>query len=90
VSLHHGDEAAGKFVGVRQVWSGRVTHAAARYGDHAPMATVCCNACRACATTNAIALATGAVVGAVYATARIACRLVGAPGQAPGGTSPSR
>jgi hypothetical protein len=27
---------------------------AARYGEHAPMAAVCCNACRTCAQTNAL------------------------------------
>jgi len=49
---------------------------AAKYGDHAPMAAVCCNACRTCTTTNILALATGAGLGAVYATGRFARRLV--------------
>ena len=26
-----------------------------RYADHAPMAATCCNACRTCAQTNALA-----------------------------------
>jgi hypothetical protein len=49
--------------GVKQIATGRITQAAARYGEHAPMATVCCNACRTCVTTNIIGIAT-AVVGA--------------------------
>ena len=41
---------------MKQIWTGRVAQAAVRYGEHAPMATVCCNACRTCATTNAVGL----------------------------------
>jgi hypothetical protein len=48
---------------------------AAKYGDQAPMAAVCCNACRTCATTNLLALATGAGLGAVYAVGRVARRV---------------
>jgi hypothetical protein len=73
-------DGAGAGVGVRQIWSGRMTQAAARYGDHAPMATVCCNACRACATTNVVALATGTAVAGAYAVVRLGRRLVGRPG----------
>ena len=40
---------------------------AAKYGDQAPMAAVCCNACRTCTTTNLLALATGVGLGALYA-----------------------
>ena len=49
---------------------------AARYGDQAPMAAVCCNACRTCTTTNLLALATGAGLGAFYAIGRFGKRLV--------------
>jgi hypothetical protein len=53
----------------------------AKVGDQAPMAAVCCNACRTCATTNLLALATGAGLGAVYATVygtrRFARRVIG-------------
>ena len=48
---------------------------AAKYGDQAPMAAVCCNACRTCATTNLLALATGAGLGALYAVGRFARRV---------------
>jgi len=45
--------------------------AATKYGEHAPMAAVCCNACRTCATTNlaSIGLAALAGVGAFVARA---------------------
>ena len=52
-----------------------MSQAATRFGDQAPMAAVCCNACRTCTTTNLLALAFGAGAGAVYATARFAKRL---------------
>ena len=31
---------------MKEIWSGRVAQAAARYGENAPTATACCNACR--------------------------------------------
>ena len=43
---------------MKQIASGRITQAAAK---NAPMATVCCNVCRTCVTTNLIGLATAAV-----------------------------
>jgi hypothetical protein len=49
--------------------------AAAKVGDQAPMTAVCCNACRTCTTTNLLALATGAGLGAVYAVGRFAKRV---------------
>ena len=55
---------------VKQVWQGRMLEVASKYGEQAPMATVCCNACRTCATTNLLALASGAGLGALYAIAR--------------------
>jgi hypothetical protein len=54
---------------VKEIWSARVGQAAGKYGEHAPMATACCNACRACVTTNAIGVASAAAV-AVAAFAR--------------------
>ena len=50
---------------------------AAKYGDQAPMAAVCCNACRTCTTTNLLALATGAGLGGLYAVGRFGKRIVG-------------
>ena len=51
---------------VKTVWQGRVTQATVKYGEHAQMATVCCNACRSCVQTNLIGIAI-AVVGALAA-----------------------
>jgi hypothetical protein len=48
---------------MRTVWTGRMAQTAAKYGDNAPMAAVCCNACRTCVTTNGISLALAAIVG---------------------------
>jgi hypothetical protein len=53
-----------------------MTQAAARYGEHAPMAAVCCNACRTCTTTNLLALALATGAGALYAVGRLAKRVV--------------
>jgi hypothetical protein len=59
------------------MWQGRMIQAATRVGDQAPMAAVCCNACRTCTTTNLLALATGAGLGAVYAVGRLAKKAFG-------------
>ncbi len=31
-----------------------MTQSLAKYGEHAPMAATCCNACRSCVQTNLI------------------------------------
>jgi len=51
---------------MKTVWQGRVTQAAAKYGEVSQTATVCCNACRTCVQTNLIAaaLTTAGVAGA--------------------------
>ena len=43
-----------------------MAQAAAKYGENAPAAAVCCNACRTCVQTNLIGLGVGtlAAVGA--------------------------
>jgi hypothetical protein len=51
-------------------WQGRLTQAAAKYGDQAPVATACCNACRTCVQTNLLALAFAAIGAAGSALAR--------------------
>jgi hypothetical protein len=48
---------------MKAVWQGRVVQATSKYGEHAPMAAVCCNACRTCATTNIASLGLAAVAG---------------------------
>jgi hypothetical protein len=49
---------------VKTVLTGRVVQATAKYGEQAPTATVCCNACRTCVQTNLIGLALGAITAA--------------------------
>jgi hypothetical protein len=59
---------------VKQIWPGRLVQTTAKYGDHAPMAAVCCNACRTCVTTNVVGLATAALAGVGYAVVRVTRR----------------
>ena len=47
---------------MKQFWTSRAAQTAGKYGEHAPMAAVCCNACRTCVTTNVFSLALAAVV----------------------------
>jgi hypothetical protein len=49
---------------MKQIWTGRLGQAAGKYGEHAPMVAVCCNACRTCVTTNVLTLLMGAFAGA--------------------------
>jgi hypothetical protein len=55
---------------MKKFWTGRLAAAAGKYGEHAPMAAACCNACRTCATTNLIGLATAGVAVASLGLAR--------------------
>ena len=71
------DREPGYTQGVKAVWQGRMAQTAAKYGEHAPMAAVCCNACRTCATTNVLALGLAGVSGAAYGLARVGKRLIG-------------
>jgi len=56
---------------MKTVWRGRLTQAAAKYGELTPTATTCCNACRTCVQTN---LLTAALAGMAAAGAFIARR----------------
>ena len=49
---------------MKQIATLRVSELTARYGEHAPMATVCCNACRTCVQTNLLGLAFGGIAAA--------------------------
>jgi hypothetical protein len=60
---------------MQAVWNGRLTRTAASYGEIAPTATVCCNACRTCVTTNALALAIAAFASGCAALAGVVERL---------------
>ena len=59
---------------MKQVWTGRVAQAAGKYGEHAPMASTCCNAFRTCVTTNALTLLIGAAAGVGLAVSRLVRR----------------
>ena len=59
---------------MKTIWTGRVAHATAKYGENAHMAAVCCNACRTCVTSNVLTVAMGAIAGAGYAVANFARR----------------
>jgi hypothetical protein len=45
---------------MKQFATVRVGQAVAKYGEQAPLATTCCNACRTCVQTNLIGVAVGA------------------------------
>jgi hypothetical protein len=61
---------------VKEVWQGRVASAAVKYGEHAQMATVCCNACRTCVQTNVLGLAIAAAGGGAAWFGRLGSRLL--------------
>jgi len=61
-------------VSVKQIATMRVSQVAARYGEHAPAATACCNACRTCVQTNLIGLGVGAVAAVGVAARRFLTR----------------
>jgi len=52
----------------------RLAQTASKVGEQAPLATVCCNACRTCVTTNLVTLATAGITGAVVAVRRLTRR----------------
>jgi hypothetical protein len=53
---------------VKQFATMKLGQAAARYGEQAPMATACCNACRTCVQTN---LLTVALAGVAFVAAPV-------------------
>ena len=59
---------------MKTIWTGRVAQAAGKYGENAPMAAVCCNACRTCVTTNIVGVALAGIAGAGYGVASFARR----------------
>ena len=61
---------------VKRIATVQISRAAARYGEHAPMATACCNACRTCVQTNLLGVALGAAAAAGVALKRLARRSV--------------
>ena len=55
---------------MKVMWQGRVAQAAGKYGEHAPMATACCNACRTCVQTNLLSAAVAVVTAVIAQFAR--------------------
>ena len=82
---HQGQHAASTYVTpdqvsryawcVKQIWTSKPAQLAGKYSEHAPMATVCCNACRACVTTNLVGLLVAAVAFVGLAAKRLVARL---------------
>jgi hypothetical protein len=62
---------------VKQPWTGRLAQAAGKYGEIAPQAAVCCNACRTCMTTNAVGIAVTGVAAAGVAFTKVARTIAG-------------
>ena len=60
---------------VKQIWTGPMAQAVGKYGENAPMATVCCNACRTCVTTNIFGIALAGIAGVGYGATRLAKRI---------------
>jgi hypothetical protein len=60
---------------MKTIWAGRIAQAGTKYGENAPMAAVCCNACRTCVTTNIVGIATAGIAGASYTALRYARRV---------------
>jgi hypothetical protein len=60
---------------MKQFVTMRAGQLAGKYGEHAPMATACCNACRTCVTTNVLTILTGAGAAIGLAAARAVRRL---------------
>lgn len=59
---------------MKQIWTGGMAQAAGKYGENAPMAAVCCNACRTCVTTNIVGVVIAGIAGASYAVANFVRR----------------
>ena len=55
---------------MKTIWQARVAETAAKYGEHAPTAAVCCNTCRTCVQTNVIGIALGVLAAAGAAVSR--------------------
>jgi hypothetical protein len=68
---------------VKQIWSGPIAQSAAKYGEIAPTATVCCNACRTCVTSNLLGAGLAGLVVAGNALAGVVRRLANRRGAVP-------
>jgi hypothetical protein len=60
---------------MKQFATVRLAQTASRVGEHAPLATACCNACRTCVTTNILTVLTAGLAGASVGVTRFLRRL---------------
>jgi hypothetical protein len=60
---------------MKQFATVRLAQTASRVGEHAPLATACCNACRTCVTTNILTILTAGLAGASVGVTRFLRRL---------------
>jgi hypothetical protein len=60
---------------MKTIWTSRVNQAAAKYGEYAPTAAVCCNTCRTCVQTNLLGLAMAGIAAAGVTLTRFAKRV---------------
>ena len=61
---------------MKQIATLRLAQTASKVGEHAPLATTCCNACRTCVTTNIVTIALAAVAGAGVGVSRFIRRFI--------------
>jgi len=59
---------------MKQIWTGSAAQIVGKYGDNAPTAAVCCNACRTCFATNLLAIAAAGAGAVGYGFVRLARR----------------
>jgi hypothetical protein len=59
---------------MKQIATLRLAQTASKVGEHAPLATACCNACRTCVTTNLLTVATAGFAAAGVALSRVVRR----------------
>ena len=71
-----GDPCRSYAQSVKMIWTGRMAQAAAKYGEVAPTATVCCNACRTCVQTNLLGVVMAGIAAAGVGVTRLARRVI--------------
>jgi hypothetical protein len=69
--LSRADTRRASLSGVKVISTGRINQTLAKYGENAPMAATCCNACRTCVQTNLIGAGLAIVVAAGAAVTRL-------------------
>jgi len=60
---------------MKTIWQAKLAETAAKYGEHAPTAAVCCNTCRTCVQTNLLGLGMAGIVAATGGVMHVAKRI---------------